>query len=137
MTLLNIHVNSISMPPLKNIKHEKFARELAKPEITSNTQAYMNINPGMSYNSARATAPVVLANPSIKQRVIELLDKNGLSLEKLTNKLSEHIDGDDKPISFRGVELGFKLHGALDEDKGQSGDVIVNFALINETKPTT
>ena len=61
------------MPALKNQRHELFAQALA--EGLSGTQAYLKAGYEVGDNVARASAPRLLANIAIQERVAELQER--------------------------------------------------------------
>jgi hypothetical protein len=70
------------MPPLKNPRREQFAKKYAAqivdPEAVPNlTQVYQKVyNPSMTKESAEACASRLLAVPAVKDRVLEIINKN-------------------------------------------------------------
>ena len=68
------------MPQLSNIRHETFARFVA--EGNSQTKSY--IYAGYSENGARANAARLIANDSIRQRILEL--SNEIRIENETDQ---------------------------------------------------
>jgi len=123
-----IHYINI-MPRLKNGNHEKLARVIAK-ELISNegqvnqTLAYQKVYQHASYNSARATAPVVLAIPCVKERIQDLvlahnppeeISKDLANLRRadkeILNSDGEIIEVRDNPTRLGAVALCLKVSG--------------------------
>lgn len=124
------------MPPLKNINHEKFCHKIIEKNGILK-DAYKAVYPTISDKSLAVNPSQLASKLGIRERVQELLEQTGvLGLTRLTSRLSEFVDDrEDKSIALDATKFAFKLHGALDEDKGQSGDIIVNLALINAKEP--
>lgn len=63
------------MGKLHNIKHEIFCNNVIK-EKGNLVKAYSNTYPDSKYDSSRASAPALLANPCIKPRIHEILEQD-------------------------------------------------------------
>ena len=124
------------MPPIiKNIRHEKFAQAIVDPSTTSNTEAYMKAYPDSSYENARSAAPLVLANPRVKQRIIEIMEsKKGTSPVGIVEKLNEHVYSNDANVSISAIDKCLKVYGAY-EDKENNNSSPINFSF-NVVKPS-
>jgi len=124
------------MPKLKHEPHEQFAKVYAlDPEKKLNaTKAYMESHPGSTYDSARASSSALLTNPSIKNRIGELLDQSGLTIQKLNEKLHSLVDvAKSEDVQLRATRLGYELHGVLDKDQNMNNhqNIQVNILQIN------
>ena len=117
------------MPPLKNPKHELFAQNLVKKKFKQ-VDAYQSTYPESGYDAARVSATRLLENPAIENRVQEIANKKGMTVESLVDDLN-NLRQADKPVIENGkivatypdnstrletVKTGFKLHGILTND---------------------
>ena len=93
--------------PLHNIKHEMFASSLIKNK-GNQTQAYLDTYKGITPESAKTNASRLLSDGNIRSRVIEIMDRNNLSIDRLTKKLNQHVDSQDERTSLQAVQLGLK-----------------------------
>jgi hypothetical protein len=120
---------------LKNKKHELFAQEIIKPGVKSPTEAYANVYGITDSHVASQSAGRMLKNIDIRQRVIELLNANkSTTMQRLTERLGEHVESQEGHISMKAVELGWKLHGAmvLDNIEGnEPADITINIVNAN------
>ena len=91
------------MPVLKNPRHERFARELAKGK--SATEAYVSAGYKHSAN-ARSSASVLQANPNISQRVEKLQGKIAARVVEQTAVTRADILEELKKIVFATFEDG-------------------------------
>lgn len=124
------------MPPLKNIKHEKFARAVI--ECPTQTEAYVKTydpegkrlsNP----NSAKDHASNLVAKSSIRNRIAELLDAQGLTLQRFNSKLNDLLDAKSEDVQFKSTRLGYELHGVLDREKNNgesSKDIMIQVNIM-------
>lgn len=123
------------MPKLKNEAHEQFAKTYAlDPQKRFNgTKAYKESYPEAKETSARALAPNLLANVSVKNRISELLDQQGLSVTHLNDKLRSLTDAKSEDVQLRATRLGYELHGVLDKDQNMNNhqNIQVNILQIN------
>lgn len=101
--------------PLPNPKYEKMAHALVAGK--SQTEAYLEANPKASIETARANASPTVEIHGINARALALLNKVGLTEEKLANKLNEHVDSTTESISMDATKTGFKLLGYGQESK--------------------
>ena len=124
------------MPKLKNAKHELLAKNIIKDNFNL-TQAYRDTYPNASYKSANARVyPLVKNSEHIQNRIQEIANSKGLTLESLIDGLNETRKA-NKPIIFNGVitseypdhavrleatKTGLKIHGALGPDSQTSID---------------
>lgn len=129
------------MPKLKNDAHEEFAKTYAlDPKKRFNgAQAYKQAYPEAQDYSARTAASALLTNHNVKNRITELLDQSGLTLEKLNSKLHSLVDSaksDD--VQLRATRLGYELHGVLDKDSNMQNpqNIQVNILQINNHQDT-
>jgi hypothetical protein len=119
------------MPPLTNIKHEKFARAVIdKP---SYSQAYKEVYEVEGAKVAGNSASRLLENVGIKNRVMELMNQSQLGLAPIVARLGRWIYDEDHPsVSLDAVKTGLKLHGALDSDEKSSGNIAnININIVN------
>lgn len=104
------------MPPLKNIKHEKFARAVV--ENPSYSAAYKEVYKQPDAKLASDSGSRLLSdNVGVKNRVIEIMNESRLGLAPIVGRLSKWVYDDDSPAqSMDAIKTGLKLHGALDSD---------------------
>lgn len=109
---------------LENLQHERLAHELTVSP--SATEAYKKVYGVKSDEVASANASRVLAqNPSLRERVSEILNARGLSLDFISQRLHGHVMSENEGIALKAVEDAFKLHGAFsDDDKAVQIDTV-------------
>lgn len=103
--------------PLKNLKHEKLARKIALDPKKTQTEAYLEVFSTNDPDSARASASEILAKPNVRERVLALMSKDRPILEKVSERVNQHIDGDNAPVSMDACKTVLKIAGTLDEQK--------------------
>ena len=103
--------------PLKNRKHELFARELAKKPTESQDKAYMRVYPEADPKSAVCASSRLLSNVNIRQRVMDLMSIERPILEKVSERMNKHVDSDTESISLDACKTVFRIAGAMNEDK--------------------
>lgn len=126
------------MPPLKNIKHEKFAKALLTQP--SQTAAYALTYKSKDIDSAGANASRLLGKDrGIRERVQELLDKQGLTLERFNNKMSDLLEAKSEDVQFKSMRLGYELHGVLDKEKydDSAKDILIQVNIIGRNGEET
>ena len=135
------------MPPLKNKRHEKFLQTLPKVNFNA-TKAYKKVYHQSSSDSARSSAPVILASPSIQNRLAEILQANGLGEEAIKDTIKETrlankpviCDGTitdwypDHTIRLEAVKFASKIFGYTDKENQSSGNSTVNIQINQVTK---
>lgn len=127
--------------PLPNPKHEIIAKEIASGQ--NQTDAYMKAYPKSSLQTARANASTVVEQAGINARALKLLERNGISEDKLASKLGECLDSETENIKLDATKTGFKLLGYGSEQKlaeTSYNPVQINFIVrsnrgTNDTKP--
>jgi len=106
--------------------HEMFLSALVQNEGNA-TQAYLQIHPQAKYASARHLSSILLTNVYVKQRLLEVLEQNGLGLQEVAKKLSKYmnaqitridVDGtrttyDDRETQFKALNLILRLYDSL------------------------
>lgn len=117
------------MPKLKNPKHESFAKNYIA-EGFNGTKAYLKTYPNCTYENANSASPALVNSSLIQNRIQEIADKKGMTLDSLIDGLNETRQA-NKPITFNGditceypdyavrleaTRTGLKLHGALNSD---------------------
>ncbi len=125
---------------LKNKKHELFAQEMINPDTKSPTEAYAKVYGVIDPHISATNAGKLLKNTDIRSRVLDLLDSHrSTKLDRLTERLGDHVESDKGELSLKAVELGFKLHGALDIDNLSQQDpadiqinIISNSNVVNK-----
>lgn len=122
---------------LKNIRQEKFARALIS--APSQTAAYQEVYQTKSNDVARANASALLANPTVRERVRELMNVSNLGLAPITSRLGKWVYDDSSPAqSMDAIKTAYKLHGVLDSEDKSSGivNVQINIQSLNPDAPT-
>lgn len=119
------------MAKLENIKHEQFAKALVKKKF-NRKRAYMEVYPDSKANSAEVSASRLLKNkPNIKDRVREIAEQKGLTLDYLVtnladltqaqktifDKLGTPLEIPENNIRLSATETGLKLYGVLTNDR--------------------
>jgi hypothetical protein len=123
--------------PLKNIRQEKFVRALVEKPI-SQTQAYQEAYGLEDKSVAKVNASQLLTKPHVKERIAELLDRDGLSVDYLNGRLKRHCDSDSENISLEATKFGYRLHGCLEDDKANIGNQGIEINIMNiGVTPTT
>jgi len=102
------------MPKLKNINWESFCVLFIGKHRGNRTQAYMEAYNGkakkLSYVAVRQSASQLLTIPHIQNRCRELMDKSGLTAEKLDSKLLFLVDQmEDYKTSMSAIKEGNAL----------------------------
>jgi len=116
------------LPPLKNLKHERFCHEVTKQP--SYSKAYAEVYKEDNPQALKANASRLIANDSVRNRVAEILNLKGLDLGSLSSRLNRWANDEEHPsVSLDAVKTGFKLHGALDSDE-KSGSNMQNIQII-------
>ena len=114
------------MPPLKNIRHEKFAQAV----INSPTQAeaYIKSYPNVIDSvGASNSASRLLDSVSIRQRIQELLQQNEhTSPNGITKRLNELIASENEGIAIQAINTGMKAYHVFDD-----GPISTNIENIN------
>lgn len=96
--------------PLKNIKHEAVAQKLARQILDpkepkpSVTQAYRDVYK-VSQESAEAVSYRVLENVGVRNRVHEILNSAGITVDKLAKKHAQLLEA-KRGIYFEGTRIG-------------------------------
>jgi hypothetical protein len=101
--------------PLKNVKHEIMARELAKG--SSQVDAYRKVYPNASDVTTNAIASRTINDNGINERALRLLEKAGLSEGKLAGSLNDCVDDDDKRIKLDATKFALGMIGYGKEQK--------------------
>ena len=126
------------MPPLKNIKHEKFARAVI--ESPSLTKAYAKTYQVEPTKSAGNCASKILAeSPAVKNRIAELLEKDGITIQRLNQKLGNLLEANSEEVQLRSARLGYELHGALDRGKYDESakDILIQVNIMGRSGEET
>lgn len=114
------------MPVLENVRHERFAQELAKGK----TQEQAYIDAGYSPNGARAASSKLLTIANITERVAELqsvvADKSTWDAARIINNLARYAEKGEAIAEPAGLSVARasmmdigKLLGLI-VDKGES-----------------
>jgi len=108
-----------------------FAQEYVKNGMNG-TKAYKAIRPHVTNESARSTAPTLLAKASVQKGILELLPSDDVEAGVIREALS--AGRKDKSIEWRDIhkflETSLKLKGYL-QDKQQKSSL--NIAIISKS----
>lgn len=128
------------MPPLNNPKHEQFAHALIQsPTIT---QAYQDTYKLENSDSARANGARLLANDSVRNRFIELLDKDPeLNDEGLNRHLRDLACNAKDGVRLGVVQTVLKCKGILSDgansmQQNNIAQVMFNKIVVNAPPQT-
>jgi hypothetical protein len=125
-------------------KHELYAKNLIKHN-GNQKMAYLETYPTCSVSSASAmSSRLIKQHPEIIEEVKYSLNRQGVTIDKLSQKLAQLIDAQktivvdndtvlvsDNPSQLKAVELGMKAHGVLkDVDNSTTYNVQVNQQLV-------
>lgn len=122
---------------IKNANRNKLVNEenkelFAQALLTapSATEAYKQVFGTTNDASATVNASKLLSTSNIKARVRELLQaRRSTSLERLTERLGNHVESEDGSLSLKSIDLSMKLYGALDNDgmnHAEPADININ-----------
>ena len=122
------------MPPLKNKKHELFAKKVVENNYNL-TRAHQETFPNSSYYSSNSNVHRLKVNKSISDRVDEIANAKGLTLEAEIDSLieihsatkpividKEIIDYPDYSVRLQATQTGLKIHGVLSADGSANVD---------------
>ena len=134
------------MPPLKNIRHEKFARAVVKHN-GNQTEAYKEISPNIDYDSAKVRASQTLTKANVRERVLEILNsQQRTSLPNVIEQVAQDTDcmkevldakGNvvelrDNQTRIRAKELLLNLHGALErKEQAEQERITINISTTD------
>lgn len=121
------------MPPLKNIKHEKFVRELIKSP--TNTEAYQKVY-DCTRDAARSSAPVVLADPSVRNRLIEVFEEQGINDDFVSSRL-KHLSTSAQKESVQLGAIRTVLEVRKDIDSSSKIGIQINLDQEKKEKAIT
>ena len=124
-------------------KKELFCQTLVKNEGRQ-METWLELHPNVKKASARANSSRMLADVSVRLRVFEILEKNGLGLNEVVKKLSEFMNAkyyvynekkervlsDNRLLQFQGLTLILRLYDSL--LKASGGTVPHDMAQLNE-----
>lgn len=101
------------MPPLKNLKHEKFAQALL--DQPSPTTAYALTYGSKDKEVASAASSRLLGNVTgIRERVLELLERRKAGLDRVSERLRDHLESDTEQISLETCKTILRVAGAFE-----------------------
>lgn len=102
------------MPPLKNIRHEKFAQEILN--APSNTEAYTRVYPQKNREIARVNASLLLSSANVRERVLELMQsKEATNPEFVVSRLGDGVRSENEGIMMDAVKTCLKVWGCFEE----------------------
>ena len=110
-----------------DLKHKRFAKQLL---VTGNaTVAYQKVYPNANKTTARERSHELLSLPAVQNDIRQLLNYQGLTLERLNSELLSIIDNPvkevlsktgtkvklkDNSLKLEAIKHGHKLHGVTD-----------------------
>lgn len=114
--IINSHMkndNSKRKPgePLKSPKQEQFVQELLRQP--SATKAYKETYK-CSYGTARVQSSDSLANTDIRNRFMELLQRQKAGLPRVSERLRDHLESETESISLDTCKTILKVAGVFD-----------------------
>lgn len=120
------------------LKQKKLIQGVANGK--SQTQAA--IDAGYAPANANVTASQTLASPNVKSALAALMDKQGLSEERLLEPIAVGLDAnrDDAPdhtIRLKAAELGWKLRGQLQPGVSQTFNGPAQLNIVHSYRPST
>lgn len=86
---------------LKSIPHKIFSQTLAQ-NGGKVAEAYQRAYPAASYNTARANGSKLLAQASIQQSIIEIMNQKGITDNRLVEKLGKMLDAKKEVLDNSG-----------------------------------
>lgn len=102
-----------TLPPLKNLKHEKFAQALITEP--SQTAAYAVAYDSKNLQAAGASSSRLLENAKgIRERVLELLERRKAGLSRVSERLKDHLESETENISLETCKTILRVAGAFD-----------------------
>ena len=125
------------MPALENVRHERFAQELAQGK--SQTEAYLAAGYSANEEAARRAASRLLTNVDITNRVIELQKaaavKSGVTLQWLLEQCQEIVrearENADFSAASMTVERAAKIAGLwVDQAKTQTTSEVYHIGAL-------
>jgi hypothetical protein len=120
------------MPPLKNLKHEKFAQ--AAVLAPSAKQAFKISHPHCSDVTAESHGPALVRNGQVRSRIQEILESQGLTDSFLIDHGKQnYLLGDDKSISFKAWRTFLELHGLLNGEDSVKNMQNINIQVLKIT----
>lgn len=124
------------LPPLENLKHEKFAR--VYPEVMTASGAYKSAYPNVAPQTAETSGPELLRNPQVKNRIVEILEqKCGLTDNYIGERLFDHVSNQgDGHLSHKALRTVLELKGYLNKEQSQAIAHVVFNAMVTTPVPS-
>jgi hypothetical protein len=115
------------------INDEKFSRAMLK--TNSGKEAYQEVFPNCTPESAHSNAHRMMAKEGVKERIKELMREQGLSETALLTRLNHWKDSDEHPaVSLDATKTGLKIMGAFDDESSSSNkDLRIEIAIVPNT----
>lgn len=95
------------MPPLLNLKHEKYARTYAK--TMNGTDAYKAAYPKVTHETADAHGYQLVGNSGVRSRIVELLEEKGFDEDGLTEKHAQLLNGKRESTQLGALKLAYEI----------------------------
>ena len=119
--------------PLKNLKHEKFAREMLTSKTP--TEAIQKVYPD-NILRPHVNGSKLIHNENIRARILELMQENAATSPLgVTKRLDELVSSENEGISMQAVNTTLKVYGLFDEQKTDSNiaSIHISFGDASDT----
>jgi hypothetical protein len=113
-------------------RQQKFVIEMASG--ASQTAAACSAYEVSSRAAAKSLGSELMQQTAIRESILEICDRQGLTREHLIRRLKQHVDGKDPGTSIRATELGLKVQGELVDKKVNLNINIDAFAPVDLSK---
>lgn len=134
------------MPPLKNIRHEKFAEAIL--ETSTNKEAYLKAYPDTdpTKQTAVVNGSKILSIANVRERILELMQENPSTRPpRVVERLGQLIDSENEGIAMQAVNTGLKVYGAFSDEKHDAGIAGIHITFgpaeglqsLEQSKPIT
>jgi len=131
------------MPRLKNPKHEKFVKGFLKGQRA--TDAYQDVYPYSKRTTANNQSSVLMKRDDIQQRITELLNKDGGTIEDVVQATVDDLKATKEVLTSKGKKVHLKdnatrqgaqkllytLHQAPGFSKTQETNITKNTVNLN------
>lgn len=122
------------MPPLKNLRHEKFAQELIASN--SNKEAYEKAYPeSVDNQSAIVSASRLLTLDNVRQRVFELMTENADTMPKnVVARLGQLVNSENEGVAMNAVNTALKAFRVFDTENVTNNIESINVVFAEAPK---
>lgn len=129
------------MGKLKNPKEELLAKTfVSDPQTRFNKkQTYLKVIPTVTEGTAEVLGARAFGKASVQNRVQELLEQQGLTLQRFNGKLSDLLEAKSEDVQFKSMRLGYELHGVLNKEKydDSAKDILIQVNIIGRNGEET